>query len=206
MTISLSGAWRGDLARQLHAGDQRGDVVGLESELVRIRGFAGGSAERSHTRPRASGLISTGRDGRSRAPSNSSRRGPRSRRRPCGTGCRRRAGPARVRTKATTSATVEVSGPDAAQQPFGEVLRACRRRRGWARPRPPRASSRTGGPGGCARRRAGRGATAIADLAQVVGRADARQQQELRRADRARRRGSPRARPARAGSLPRLRR
>ncbi len=33
---------------------------GSDSEFVRIRGFAVGSAERSHTRPRALGEISTG--------------------------------------------------------------------------------------------------------------------------------------------------
>ena len=64
---------------------------GSDSVLVMIRGLSAGSAERSHTWPRAFGRDEHGRDHDAVAVVLLLRRGPRSRRRPCGTGCRRRA-------------------------------------------------------------------------------------------------------------------
>ena len=75
-----------------------------------MRGLASGSAERSQTWPRACGLTSTGAIVIA-SPSNSSSPCFSKYRAPMWNWMSAAGSPARVRTKATTSAAVEVSGP-----------------------------------------------------------------------------------------------
>ena len=106
--------------------------------------------------------------------------------------------PGRVRTNANASATVEVSGPVFLKSHSSRYL-GCSA--SASEPPPGRSQIPTQVRvvlEVLADARAGRRATRHADLAQVVGRADAGEQQELRRAERAGREEMPRAR---AGDL-----
>ena len=164
--------------------------------LVRMRGLSRGSLERSQTRPRLRVLTSTGPKRGGVAVELGGRRGPRRRARRCGTEMSAAGRPGRVRTKAATSAAVEVSGPLLPQQPLGQRLRlvgAVERVLGRS---PRTARSRTGGPGGARPRPRSSWRTSHAHLVEVVRGRRCRTGAAAAASRSPPRRGSPRARPA----------
>ena len=185
VTISRSsGSLRRSHGRACTPATSEATSSGSDSELVRICGLAVGVGRAQPHPPARLGRDEHRRDHHRVAVVTSQPRGPRSRRRPCGTGCRRRAGPRGCGEMRTTSATVELSGP-LRRSTHSATHRGCSAVSSVSSSETSKITVTNGWswrflptPGQLV-------ADGDADRAQLVGRADPRQLQQLGRADRA---------------------